>query len=479
MSYTPARRVGCRAAVVLVSFAAFAACAVVAVPALAADGVGDVPSVDVRPEHGDKHDPNGGQWFVLSLPPGGTGTVQAKISNPAKVPQTVSLALRDLIFADNGTPRIADAGRQQDVGAWGKPARSSVELAAQSSAVVPFTVTVPKDAEPGDHIGAIVGITANKQGTFRVVRQIGARFYVTVSGTAVRAFSITSVKSTKNSTWFPSTVDATVVLRNDGRTRVRPRVTVAGKAADGSRLLLSRSVETYTAALSVPWYGGPVDLSVRAITDDGTVRTAHKSVFIIPWGLIISVVVGLLLLLGLYRLVRWRLSRIHRLRADLERLERLVARQAGEAVAAPAVLATDEEETIAALLTALKRAERSSGAPATMARLSLALHEAGGPAVPWLVQALGSANGTGMAELIDALRASDPDVVRIELDRAALPDELRDAVLAATAAPPAGHAPATAPKPRPKRPTAKTAAAPKKGATATAPRPPKPRASKD
>jgi hypothetical protein len=240
-----------------------------------------------------------------------------------------------------------------------------------------------------------------------------------------------------------------------------------------------------------------VDLSVRAITDDGTVRTAHKSVFIIPWGLIISVVVGLLLLLGLYRLVRWRLSRIHRLRADLERLERLVARQAGEGVPAPAVLATDEEETIAALLTALKRAERSSGAPATMARLSLALHEAGGPAVPWLVQALGSANAKDKAELIDALRASDSDVVRAELGRAALADELRDAILTPppAAMPPKPRARATqqGSKPRAKQPPTKATVAPKApakttapktaatktGTTATAPRPPKPRASKD
>jgi hypothetical protein len=457
-----------RAAAGVLAAAAFAGCAVAALPALAADGVGDVPSVDVQPAHPDPHDPNRGQWFVLALPPGGTGTVQAKVSNPAKVAQTVTFALRDLIFADDGTPRIANPGPQQDVGAWGKPSRPSVELAALSSVVIPFTVTVPKDAEPGDHVGAIVGLTANKQGTFRVVRQIGARFYVTVSGTAQRAFSITSVKGVKNSTWFPSTVDATVLLRNDGRTRVRPRVTVAGHAADGSRLLLSRSVEAYTTSVSVPWYGGSVDLSVRAVTDDGTVRTAHKSVFIVPWGLLIAVALGLLVLFGIYRLVRWRLSRMHQLRADLERLERLVARLPTEPAPVAADEASDDEAEVAALLTALKRTTRSGRTPESTARLALALHDAGGPAVPWLVQALPSADTTARAELVKALRDSAPDVVRSEIARAALPDDLRDAVLA----------PPKAPKPR-KRAPAKTAATPKKGTTATAPRPPKPRASKD
>jgi hypothetical protein len=460
----------------------------VAVPALAADGVGDIPSVDVQPAHPDPHVPNGGQWFVLSLPPGGTGTVQARVSNPAKVTQTVTLALRDLTFADDGTPRIADPGPQQDVGAWGKPSRPTVELAARSSVIVPFTVTAPRDAEPGDHVGAIVGITANKQGTFRVVRQIGARFYVTVSGTAQRAFSITSVKSSKNSLWFPSTLDATVLLRNDGRTRVRPRVTVAGHEADGSRLLLSRSVEAYTASVSVPWYGGSVDLSVRAITDDGTVRTAHKSVFVIPWGLLVAVALGLLALFGLYRLVRWRLSRMHKLRADLERLERLIARLPAEPAAAPDSESedsdADDEAAVAALLTALKRTTRSGSGSATTARLALALRDAGGPAVPYLVQALASAEGPVRDELVEALRDSDPEVVRTEVARAVLPDDVRDALLAPPqaapkprAAPPKPRAARTPAKAAPKKRTAAPAA--KKGATSTAPRPPKPRATKD
>jgi hypothetical protein len=434
-----------RAAAVVLAGAVL--CALVAVPALAEDGVGDIPSVSVGPANPSPDDPNDGQWFVLALPPGGTGTVQAKFGNPARVPQTVTLSLRDLTFADDGTPRIADAGKQQDVGAWGKPERATVELAALSTVVVPFTVTVPKDAEPGDHVGAVVGITANKQGTFRVVRQVGARFYVTVSGTAQRAFSITSVKSRKSSTWFPSSVDATVQLRNDGRTRVRPRVTVAGHAADGSRLLLSRSVEVYTATVPVPWYGGPVDLSVRAVTDDGSVRTTRTSVFIIPWGLLIVVALGLAVLLGLYRLVRWRLSRMHQLRADLERLERLVARMPGAAPEA-AVETSDDEATVAALLTALKRTTRSGGAPTTTARLALALHDAGGPAVPWLVAALAAAEPTGRTELVAALRESDPEVVRTEMARAGLPDDLRDTV----------HPPP--PKPRaPRKAPAKTAPA--------------------
>lgn len=444
-----------------------------ATPAGAADGQGDIPSVAVQPAEPKKGDPNGGQWFVLSLPPGGSGVVKAKVINPAKVQQTVTFSLRDLTFADDGTPSVAPAGPQRDVGAWGRPARPSVELPALSTVIVPFTVSVPSDAEPGDHVGVVVASTANLQGKFRVVRQVATRFYITVSGEASRAYSIVSVTPVRNSRWWPSKVDADVVLRNDGRTRLRPRVTVGGHPADGSRLLLSRSVEKYRASLSVPWYGGPVDLSVRAVTDDGSVRTANRSIFIVPWGLLVAIAVGLATLFLLVKLVLRRRRRLSGMRADLERLERLVARQQS-AEPAVTVETTDEEETVAALLTALKRAQRSGGAPATMSRLSLALHDAGGPAIPWLVDALRSADAKNREELLAALRTADRAAVEAELRRADLPQDVRDVVLLPTAKPRATKRTSTR--------TGPAAASRSRSTTTTtqpAPRPPKPRASKD
>lgn len=469
-------------------------------PAFAADGVGDIPSVGVQPADPAKDDPNGGQWFLLSLPPGQTGTVRAKVSNPAKVPQTVSFELRDLTFGDDGTPTISSGGTQQDVGSWGGPKQKTFELPPLKSVIVPFTVTVPSDAEPGDHVGAVVAITANKQGQFRVVRQVATRFYVTVPGEAVRAYSILSVKPQKNSGFWPSAVNTEVVLRNDGRTRVRPTVTIGGKKAEGSRLLLSRSVEKYTATTKIPWYGGPVSLSVHAVTDDGTVRNADKSIFVIPWGLLLSIVLGAVVLLAAVKLIRRRVRRVGSLRADVERLERLVARQGPATTEAPEDVPDDEdEEAVAALLVAVKRAQRS-GSPTSVARLALALHDAGGPAVPWLVGVLGQVEGRQRDDVVAALRSSDPVTVAGEVRRSDLSAADRDAVLSddppaamlpmkparkAAAKPPAKAAPRAAPKAAPK-PGPKAAS--KEGAsrrtaskagTSTAPKAPAPRRSRE
>lgn len=486
---------GRRAAAALVAAAAVGVLTPV-LTAHAADGVGDVPSVAVQPANPAKDDPNGGQWFLLSLAPGASGTVLAKVSNPAKVAQTVSFELRDLTFADDGTPSISSGGTQQDVGSWGGPQQKTFELPPLKSVNVPFNIKVPDDAEPGDHVGAVVALTANKQGNFRVVRQVATRFYVTVPGEAVRAYSILSVVPALGSKLWPSSVTTKVVLRNDGRTRVRPKVTIGGRAAEGSRLLLSRSVETYTATTKVPWYGGPVNLSVRAVTDDGTVRTSEKSMFVIPWGLLISVVVGALVLFGLYTLVRRRRRRVSNMRSDIERLERLVARQApAEAAAAPAEV-DEEEDAVAGLLVAIKRAQRS-GTPASVARLAVALHEAGGPAVPWLVGVLGKVEGRQRDDVVEALLTCDPDAVAGEVRRSDLSEADRALLLAPAPAPkepsraPAPQEPSRAParkapvqRKAPARAPAK--AAPKapatrrtssKATTTTAPQPRAPRSS--
>src|SRR3982751_5780469 len=68
---------------------------------------GQIPSVGVAPVGTSPNDPNGGQWFVMNLTPGETGQAQARIANPADVPQKVTLSLADLDFSEDGTPSVS------------------------------------------------------------------------------------------------------------------------------------------------------------------------------------------------------------------------------------------------------------------------------------------------------------------------------------------------------------------------------------
>ncbi|HUQ40811.1 MAG TPA: hypothetical protein VM030_11720, partial [Acidimicrobiales bacterium] len=123
-----------------------------------------IPSVGVSPTESRPGDPNRGQWFVFSLEPGKSATTKARVTNPADVPQTVKLYVRDLTFGADGTPAVSDAPAQTDVGLWGRFAQPTLEIAARSTALVPFSVTVPDAAEPGDHVGVVVVESAPQGG---------------------------------------------------------------------------------------------------------------------------------------------------------------------------------------------------------------------------------------------------------------------------------------------------------------------------
>ena len=59
---------------------------------------------------------------------------------------------------DGGFAVRAPNEKQRGVGAWARPARDRVTVPAHGSVTVPYTVTVPEAAEPGDHPGALVAL---------------------------------------------------------------------------------------------------------------------------------------------------------------------------------------------------------------------------------------------------------------------------------------------------------------------------------
>ncbi|MBV8159339.1 MAG: hypothetical protein JO265_00295 [Acidimicrobiia bacterium] len=302
---------------------------------------GQVPSVGVTPANTSPNDPNGGQWFFIdNLLPGQTGTSAAKITNPADVPQTLHLYLADLNFAPNGGAQVADEGKSVDIGSWGGFGdNSTLTIGPRQTIVVPFSVTVPSDAEPGDHVGSVV-VSAPPQDTgngLKIERRVATRLYVTLPGEARAAFSIQKVSLEKDSSFYTKEITTRVVLHNDGRVRLRPTVLINGKQAQGSSVLLSNSIEPYFITQKVPVWGGPVSSRIEVRTKvgqaEGPARQQTASTFVIPYVLLI----GLVLLVGFVFLVRWLWSRrggkYAAIQADLRRFERLLEQQRAAGVA--------------------------------------------------------------------------------------------------------------------------------------------------
>lgn len=300
----------------------------------------------------------------------------------------------------------------------------------RTAARIPFTITIPDDAEPGDHVGAFVARTSAAQGNLTVVRQVARRIYVTVPGEAERSFVITRIAGEVDDLLWPALATVEATLRNDGRVRLRPDVEIGGVQAEGSPLLLARSVEPYSTVVEVPWYGGPVRLPVRATTDGGLVRTATRTMWVVPWGLIIVVVTLTAAGYGGRRWWKKRKSATAELRQDIQRLEQLITQQAKaqESTAAVGVglPAADDvpEDEEAVLLAALKRARRSDDDTA-LARIALAKHMTSGDGLDLVLEALEEHRGKHREALLDAAVSYGSDALSTHERFSRLPDDVQ------------------------------------------------------
>lgn len=269
-----------RAAAVVTTAAALLA---LAAPVLAAEG--DTPSVAVTPAHPPPRGPNRGAWFTYTPQRGATVIDAARVANPARVSQRVRIYFADLAFGDDGTPSVV-TGDQSGVGAWGHPDDADITLGPGQQAEMSFRIAVPTDADPGDHVGVFVAETTTEQGGFTVNRQVATRVYVTVPGQAHRAMAFDRADLHAFPRIWPRRAEVIAYLRNQGNIRLQPSVTIGGQAARGSEAVVTKSVEPYTAEVTVPWYGGPVSVPVMASAGDGLQANATASAFVVPWLLV-------------------------------------------------------------------------------------------------------------------------------------------------------------------------------------------------
>jgi len=250
----------------------------------------------------DRDAPNDGRWFAVSGEPGETVDVEAVLDNPSRTAQEVSLYLAELTIDDEGGPVVGAPG--EGVGGWGAFVEPTMVVPAKGTAEATFRVTIPDDADPGDHLGAVVVESRpTGEGELQVVKRNARRLYVTVPGEASPALEIESVQVDVGGGLLPRTAVITVLVRNSGNVRLSPDVVVDGERARGSELLMSESVERYVVRRPVPLWGGPVRFPVTV--DAGPVEaSASATRWVVPWWVLLALfllVVGALSLRELRR----------------------------------------------------------------------------------------------------------------------------------------------------------------------------------
>lgn len=239
--------------------------------------------------------PDSRPFVVIGAAPGSVVTDYVAVLNQSDFSLPLSVYPSEATQAQDGTLTLANRGAVSDAGSWLTLGAATVDVPAQSSAgigsvVVPVTVTIPADAEPGDHVGAvIVSLTASGPGgenapSLDFEQRVGARIYIHVTGETAPGLVVTQVSARYDHgpLWgLPGRgrLTVTYALHNTGNVRVavQPSVSAAGPfgllpaEADGSMVneLLPDGVVTQEVVIDDVW-----PLVRRHITVSAAARTA-------------------------------------------------------------------------------------------------------------------------------------------------------------------------------------------------------------
>jgi len=130
-------------------------------PVVASASIG---GLSLAPAHPDPASPATRSWFVHALPPGASFSDRVVVANTGSgVLDLLVYAVDGLTTATSGTVYSNRQDRLHSAGAWVTTGVPTLALAPHTTAFVDFTVHVPADAAPGDHVAGIAFEDAKPQ----------------------------------------------------------------------------------------------------------------------------------------------------------------------------------------------------------------------------------------------------------------------------------------------------------------------------
>jgi hypothetical protein len=208
-----------------------------------------------------------------------------------------------------------------------KLAKSTITIPAGKEVAVAYTMTVPRNATPGDHAGGIVAVNAQAEGvqesegvTVGIKRAVGTRIYTRIAGPLNPSLSVTDVTvDTQEKAQIPflqqgkATITYTVV--NTGNTRISANQALIVTGLFGQTLYqptLAKAPEILpgeTITLVQPWDSVPafnqasvrVEFQATDVSGQEVSAAGNATVWYIPWLFLLAVALIILAIVGL----RW------------------------------------------------------------------------------------------------------------------------------------------------------------------------------
>lgn len=270
--------------------------------------------------------PGGRDWFTYTLDPGAVFGDTVAISNLSDHPIRFAMYATDAVsVADSaGFAALKDSEQPVDVGTWITLAADEYTVEPGQRIDVPFSVTVPEDAEPGDHAGAILAVDADEGSidpnassegiSFDVRHRMGARVYVRVNGPAEPALRIDELMVSRDG----GTATINWEVSNTGNLRLTPsaQVRITGWFGRTVRTMPAQDLPellpdaNYAGASIVTGLPSMEPLSAHLVLTAEGVRTERSTQFA-PYPWLLLALLALILAFATW----WYLRRRRRRRA--------------------------------------------------------------------------------------------------------------------------------------------------------------------
>ncbi len=257
-----------------------------------ADGGGT--SFSVQPLHYDSADIATRSYFILNGKPDTTVQNGIRVKNTGAARGTVTLYAVDATTGQNsGLVYNAQDVPSHDVGSWLHLAQQQLTLAPGQSQDVPFQVSIPKGARPGQHIGGIVAKSvvqaSTQKSTFHVdVQSLSiVAVQLNVAGPQADRLEMTEVQASGANGYQ----NLLIHLSNTGTTLLKPHGTLQVLDAQGNILQkLTVKLDTFLpdTTINYPVYMQSHPLEAGTYTIDLQLAYGHQHMLSVKQALTVT-----------------------------------------------------------------------------------------------------------------------------------------------------------------------------------------------
>lgn len=250
----------------------------------------------------------------LEIEPGQSKTVNITVANRMDETRDFALSVEDFSGSRNLSEAVVLLG--DEVGPYSLKDFLSFEypefeLRDGERAVVPVTVSIPTDAQPGGLYGSVIVGTTNRTATggqsSAIVSRLGVLFFVRVPGEVVEEGQLASFSTVEDKKVFgDGQVDFRIVYENNGSVHLNPYGYISVKNILGNEVgfieiepwfSLPQSLRTrevgWSNQFAFGFYRADLELN-RGYGDQ--VDSSSISFFVLPWKMV-AIAIGIIFVL--------------------------------------------------------------------------------------------------------------------------------------------------------------------------------------